>query len=66
MVLVDEEEIADAMRWAISVPHLLLEGSAVLGIAALRAHRGRLESRRVAVVVTGRNVDEGTLRRILA
>jgi threonine dehydratase len=65
VVLVDEEQIADAMRWAISGPHLLLEGSAVLGIAALRAHLGALEGRRVAAVVTGRNVDPGVVREVL-
>lgn len=65
VVLVDEEQIADAMRWAISVPHLLLEGSAVLGIAALRAHVGGLEGRRVAAVVTGRNVDQAVLRKVI-
>jgi threonine dehydratase len=66
-ILVEEDEIADAMRWALDVPHLLLEGSAVLGIAALRA--GRLPSlagRRVAVVVTGRTVDRHTLERLLS
>ena len=65
VVLVDEDELADAMRWAIAVPHLLLEGSAALGMAALRARRGGVEGRRVAVVATGRNVDEATLRRVL-
>lgn len=65
MVIVDEDEIADAMRWALDVPHLLLEGSAVLGIAALRAGRVSLEGRRVAVVVTGRNVSLEVLRSVL-
>jgi len=66
VVLLDEEQIADAIRWAIEVPHLMLEGSAVLGIAALRAHLGDLAGRRVAVVVSGRNLDGSVLRRILA
>jgi threonine dehydratase len=65
VVLVEEDEIAEAMRWASDVPHLLLEGSAVLGIAALRAHRGELEQRRVTVVVTGRNLDRSALGRFL-
>jgi threonine dehydratase len=66
MVLVEEPEIADAMRWALEVPHLLVEASAVLGIAALRAGRlADLEGRRVAVVITGRNLDPDTLRRIV-
>jgi threonine dehydratase len=67
MAIVDEEPIADAMRWALDVPHLLLEGSAVLGIAALRNHQlHSLRDLRVGVVITGRNVSVETLRQILA
>jgi threonine dehydratase len=67
VVLVDEEEIAEAMRWAIESQHLLLEGSGVLGIAALLRRRAAgLEGRSVAVVCTGRNVDRETVERVLA
>jgi len=67
MVVVDEEEIAHAMRWAIDEQHLVLEGSAVLGIAALRGRKASgLPGSRVAVVATGRNVDGDSLRRVLA
>ena len=66
VVLVDEEQIADAMRWAIEVHHLVVEGSAALGIATLRARLGGLAGRRVTAVLTGRNVDADTLRAILA
>ena len=66
IVLADEDEIADAMRWAIEVPHILLEGSAVLGIAALRAGRiADLAGRRVAGVTTGRMVDAATVARVI-
>jgi threonine dehydratase len=65
VVLVEEEEIADALRWSLEVPHLLLEGSAVLGIAALRAGRIEAAGRNVAVVTTGRNVSIETIRTIL-
>ena len=65
VVVVEESEIADAMRWAIEVPHLLLEGSAVLGIAALRPGLVELAGRNVAVVTTGRNVSAETLRAVL-
>jgi len=64
VVLVDEEQIADAMVWALDVHHLVVEGSGALGIAALRARQGGLAGRRVAVVLTGRNVDGATLRRL--
>ena len=67
MVLVDEEEIAEAMRWAVAEQHLLLEGSGVLGIAALQQRRAAgLEGRRVAVICTGRNVDADTIRAVLS
>jgi threonine dehydratase len=65
VVIVDEEEIADAVRWALEVPHTLLEGSAALGIAALRARRIDVAERQVAVVTTGRNVSTELLRRII-
>jgi len=66
VVVVDEEQIAEAMAWAIDVHHLVLEGSGALGIAALRARLGGLAGRRVAVVLTGRNVDGAALRTVLA
>ena len=65
VVLVEEEEIGDAMRWALEVPHTLLEGSAVLGIAALRSGRLDVSERRVAVVTTGRNVAPDVVRDII-
>ena len=66
VVVVEEDAIADAMRWALEVPHILLEGSAALGIAALRPEIVDVSSRRVAVVVTGRNVTPEALRSVLA
>jgi threonine dehydratase len=65
MVLVEEDEIADALRWSLEVPHLLLEGSAALGIAALRAGRAEAAGRNVAVVTTGRNATLEVLRQVL-
>jgi threonine dehydratase len=65
VVLVDEEQIADAMRWAIEVHHLVVEGSGALAIAALRGRLGGLAGHRVCAVLTGRNVDAETLRRVL-
>lgn len=65
VVIVEEDEIAAAMRWAIDVPHALLEASAVLGIAAMRAGRIPVDDARVAVVTTGRNVSLEALRTAL-
>ena len=66
VVLVDEEQIADAMAWSLGVHHLVVEGSGALGIAALRARLGGLAGRRAAVVLTGRNVDAAVLASLLA
>jgi threonine dehydratase len=65
VVVVDEQQIAEAMAWAAGVHQLVVEGSAALPIAALRSRLGGLAGRRVAVVLTGRNVDLATLRAIL-
>ena len=65
VVLVDEDETREAMRWALDVPHILLEASAALGIAAIRTGRVDVADRRVAVVTTGRNVALDTVRSIL-
>ena len=66
VVLVDEEQIADAMAWSLGVHHLVVEGSGALGIAALRARLGGLAGSRAAVVLTGRNVDAAVLASLLA
>jgi len=66
VVLVDEEQIADAMAWSLGVHHLVVEGSGALGIAALRARLGGLAGRRAAVVLTGRNADAAVLASLLA
>lgn len=66
VVLVDETAIADAMGWALEVPHILLEGSAALGIAALQPSILDTVGRNVAVVLTGRNVTPDALRQMLA
>ena len=66
IVLVGEEPIAAAMRWAAGELHQRIEGSAALGIAALQQGRlGSLTDRRVGVVLTGGNVDPGTFERVL-
>jgi threonine dehydratase len=66
VVVVNEDQIADGMAWAAGVHRLMVEGSAALGIAALRAHLGGLEGRRVAVVISGRTVDRETLLAVLS
>ena len=65
VVLVEEDAIANAMRWALEVQHTLLEGSAVLGIAALQGGLVDVTGRNVAIVTTGRNVGPELLRMVV-
>ena len=54
--LVDEVDIARAMRWLAVEEHLMVEGSAALAVAPLLARRAELVGKRIAVVLCGRNV----------
>jgi threonine dehydratase len=56
-VLVSEEEIAAAMAFALEEHHLVVEGGAAVGIAALLSEKVRELGQNVAVVLSGSNVD---------
>jgi threonine dehydratase len=49
------------MRWLLQHEHVLVEGSAAVGVAALRHRRPALAGP-VVVVVTGRNVAAAVLQ----
>lgn len=66
IVLVDEEQIAAAMRWLVETHRLIVEGAGGLPIAVLRAGLGGLRGRHVAAVLSGRSVDAAVLASILA
>ena len=63
-VEVDEGEIARAMRHAIEVEHLLIEGAAGVAIGALSKLRTPVDGR-VVVVLCGANVSASRLREVL-
>jgi threonine dehydratase len=65
MVLVSEDEIAEAIRHAYRQERQIVEGSGAVGIAALLA--GKVEARGpMAVVVSGGNIDMAEHARIVA
>ena len=63
-VLVSEQEIAAAMAFALERHHLVVEGGGAVGIAALRAGKVHHLGERVAVVISGANVDMPLLLRV--
>lgn len=66
VALVAESSIETAMRSLVWRERLVAEGAGATGVAALLQGGMQLEGARVGVMVTGRNVDEATLRRVLA
>lgn len=65
-VTVSDAEIADAMRLLLRTTHSLVEPAGAAGLAGLRTLAPRLEGQRVAIVLSGANVDSATLRQVLA
>ena len=66
VALVAEDSIHTAMRSLVYRERLVAEGAGATAVAALLQGGLGLEGARVGVLLTGRNVDETVLRRILA
>ena len=64
-ITVTDTEIANAMRLLLRSTHSLVEGAGAAGMAGLLALRDRLAGQRVGIVLSGGNVDERTLTRVL-
>lgn len=64
-ITVTDAEIADALRLALRTTHSLVEGAGAAGLAGLVALRERLAGQRVGIVLSGGNIDERTLRRVV-
>jgi threonine dehydratase len=66
MVLVSEESIAGAIRFMVEELHLIAEGSAVVGLAALLSKRWQPEPGAVVCsLITGRNIATEKLLKIM-
>lgn len=66
VMLVSDEEIVSAMRLLWMDAGLVTEPAGAAGLAAAAALSDRLKGDRVAVVVTGGNIDAAELKRLLA
>ncbi|MFL6798648.1 MAG: threonine dehydratase [Xanthobacteraceae bacterium] len=66
IVEVADEEIADAIRLFYSATHNCAEGAGAAALAALMKERTRWAGRRVAVVLSGHNIDRDWMATILA
>jgi|SRR5579862_1372029 len=66
IVTVSEAEIRRAMRIYFTDTHNLAEGAGAAALAAALQERGRLAGRRVAVVLSGGNIDRALFAEVLA
>ena len=63
--LVGDAAIADALRAILRTTHTLAEGAGAAGLAGLRDLAPQLAGLRVGIVISGGNIDEATLLRVL-
>jgi threonine dehydratase len=65
IVEVTDDEVAQAMRHLFEDTHNIAEGAGAAGLAALIKEAGALRDRRLAVILTGGNVDSDVVATVL-
>ena len=66
IVLLTEKEILEGIRMAIRWTHNLAEGAGAASLAAGHKLSDRLSGQKVVMVMTGANIDKGTLQEVFA
>lgn len=65
VVRVADDEVEEAMRLMYSATHNVAEGAGAAGLAAAIRERDRLRGRKVALILSGANVDRDVFARVL-
>jgi threonine dehydratase len=65
LVEVTDDEVAEAIRALYTDTHTLAEGAGAAAFAALMRERARLAGKRVAVIVSGQNIDRPWMATVL-
>lgn len=65
VLLVDEPDLERAISLLVNVEKTVAEGAGAAGLAALLAHPGRFQGRRVGLVLCGGNIDARLLASVL-
>jgi threonine dehydratase len=66
IVEVSDDEIAAAIRLMFAATHNVAEGAGAAALASLMQERERMASRRVAVILSGHNIDAGWMGTVLS
>ncbi|MDP6431600.1 MAG: hydroxyectoine utilization dehydratase EutB [SAR324 cluster bacterium] len=64
-LLVSEDEIGQAIQYVFETQRMVLEGGAAVGPAALLAKKLEVQGQNVALIYSGNNIAEKTLRKVL-
>ena len=65
IIVVEEEDIADAIKFLILKEKVVAEPAGAVGVAAVRKNPELFKGKNVAIVITGGNIDEELLRSII-
>jgi threonine dehydratase len=65
VILVSEEEIYEAVFFLLQTAQLVVEGSGAVGVAALLSGKVDLKGKKVAVILSGGNIDIEVLSQIM-
>jgi len=65
MITVTERQIADAVRLFLTCTHNLAEGAGAVGLAGLQKLASQYQGKTILVILSGANIDDETLRRIV-
>ena len=64
-LLVSEDEIGQSIRYVFETQRMVLEGGAAVGTAALLAKKLEVHGQNVALIYSGNNIADKTLRKVL-
>ena len=64
-IILEEKAILEAIGFMLHSHHMLVEGAAAVGPAAVMTDPGRFKDKRVGIVVSGGNLSEDALRKIV-
>lgn len=64
-IILEEKAILEAIGFMLHSHHMLVEGAAAVGPAAVMTDPGRFKDKRVGIVISGGNLSEDALRKIV-
>lgn len=65
IIVVEEEDIADAIRFLLKKEKVVAEPAGAIGVAAVRKNPHLFEEENVAIVITGGNIDDDLMLKLI-